>query len=206
MDDAPQVDTPDQDANSAQSGIVVAIVVLIVLGLALVGVAIILASNAKSAGPGVRVIRDLLIIVMALEIIVVGGAFTLLLIQLARLVNLIHNEVEPMIEAASETVNTVRGTAAFLSKNLVEPVTAVNSTIRGVSKVMGDVDALRKAAGVVMSAAGTAYPGTAASPEEDFDEDPAPRRSKSAQQAPRTRKQSTRKKTTGSNKRLQEDD
>jgi len=129
----------------------------------------------------------------------------LFLIQLARLVNLIHNEVEPLIDAASDTVNTVRGTAAFLSKNLVEPVTAVNSTIRGMSKVVGDVDAIRKAAGVAMAAANMASPVEPAGPIDDFDDIPAPRPASSARRAPKSGKQPARKKT-GSRRKQQEED
>lgn len=203
MDDPSNVDTPEQGTNSAQRGIVITIVVLIVLGLALLGAAILLAANAQNTGPGVKVVRDLLIIVMSLEMIIIGAAFTLFLIQLARLINLIHSEVEPLIDAASETVNTVRGTAAFLSKNLVEPVTAVNSTLRGVSKVMGDVDAIRKAAGVVMGAANVASPYV--SPVEEPDDDPAPRRGRTARPAPKSGKVSNRKKTRSTRKQQEED-
>jgi hypothetical protein len=95
---------------------------------------------------------------MTLEVIVIGAAVTILVLQVARLVSLVRNEVEPIIEATQDTVNTVRGTAAFLSKNLVDPVTSINSTIRGISKVAGDVDAIRKAAGVVTSIANSASP------------------------------------------------
>jgi len=203
MDDSSNAVMPERGTRSAQRGLVITIVVLIVLGLLLLAAAILLAANAQDAGPSVRVVRDLLIIVMSLEIIIVGAAFTLFLIQLARLVNLIHNEVEPLIDAASETVNTVRGTAAFLSKNLVEPVTAVNSTLRGVSKVVGDVDAIRKAAGVVMSASSVAAPYVP--PVEKPEDEPAPRRAKAARPASKPGKVSNRKKTR-SPKRQQEED
>jgi hypothetical protein len=194
MDDITENDIPESGSSDAQRGIIITVIVLVVLGISLVGIAVFLASNPQNAGPGVRIIRDLLIIVMALEIIIIGGAFTLFLIQLARLVNLIHNEVEPLLEAASDTVNTVRGTAAFLSKNLVEPVTAVNSTIRGVSKVMGDMDAIRKAAGVVMSASNAMSQPDIDLDDEEFDE-PAPRAAKKPAKASKPKTKSTSKKT-----------
>jgi len=131
-------------------------IVLITLGLLVI--AYVLASNAQTAAPGVRVIRDLLIIIVALEVIIVGVAVTVFLIQVARLVNLISNEVEPLITATSDTVNTVRGTALFLSRNLVEPVMNVNSALKGLAKVAVDVDVLRKAAGMVMEATNIASP------------------------------------------------
>jgi hypothetical protein len=205
MDDRPEADMSSQDVKSAQRGIIITVILLIVLGLALVGAAILLASNPQNTGPGVRIVRDLLIIVMALEVIVIGAAFALFLIQLARLVNLIHNEVEPLIEAASDTVNTVRGTAVFLSKNLVEPVTTVSSTIRGVSKVVGDVDAIRKAAGVVMGAASVPPPTGPAYGAVPSTSDLAPHRTGIARQKPKPRKQTARK-TTNSRRKSQEED
>lgn len=150
-EDVPHLEEPGGSANF-QRTIVVVIAVLIIFGLLLIGAAIMLAGNPQNTAPSVRIVRDLLIIVMSLEILIIGAAFILFLIQLARLVNLINNEIRPLADAAADAVNTVRGTAAFLSKNLVEPVTAVSSTLRGLSKVVGDVDAVRKAAGIVMSA------------------------------------------------------
>jgi hypothetical protein len=58
-----------------------------------------------------------------------------------------------LIQAASDTVNTVRGTATFLSNNLVEPVVAINSAVKGVTRMAQDADAIRQAAGILMSAA-----------------------------------------------------
>jgi hypothetical protein len=198
MGDVPSSEAPSEGTKSVQRGIVVATVLLVFFGLVLIGLAIFLASNPRNTGPGVRIVRDLLIIAMALEIIVVGAAFTLFLIQLARLVNLVHNEVEPLIDAASDTINTVRGTAAFLSKNLVEPVTSVSSTLRGVSKVVGDVDAIRKAAGVVMSAANSASATGATSHPDDTVEPAKAGKSKVGRRASRRQTQkATNKARTG---------
>jgi hypothetical protein len=137
-------------------------VALMFVGVLIV-LAVILALNAKAAAPGVRVVRDLLIIFMSLEVVIVGAGLTILLVQLARLINLVRNEIEPLVEAVSETINTVRGTALFLSKNVVEPVTSISSVVRGLGKVAGDVDAIRKAAGVVVEVASAASPGGAVS-------------------------------------------
>lgn len=156
--------SPEQDeaksstASSSNARAMVAIgLVLMIVGLLIVG-AVILAINAKSAAPSVRVVRDLLVILMSLEVVIVGAAFAIFLLQLARLVNLIRNEVEPLVDAVSETVNTVRGTALFISKNVVEPVTSVTSVVKGLGKVAGDVDAIRKAAGIVVEAANATSP------------------------------------------------
>lgn len=148
---------PDTDAASNRSIIVVAVIFL-VLTASLVAVAVFLALNPLTTGPSVRVVRDLMILVMALELVVVGVAVTVFLIQAARLINLVNNELQPLIDSTSDTINAVRGTAMFLSKNLADPVIQANSLLRGIGKIAGDVDAIRTAAGVISSAIATSGP------------------------------------------------
>jgi hypothetical protein len=72
-------------------------------------------------------IRDILIIFMAFELSVIGITVILLIIQTARLINLFQNEIKPLLEAANETMGTLRGTAIFLGDSLVQPVIKANS-------------------------------------------------------------------------------
>ena len=74
--------------------------------------------------PGVPTdrIRDVFIIVVAFETLVIGIALIVLLVQVASLINLLQNEVRPIIKATNDTVNNLRGTAEFLGENVVEPV------------------------------------------------------------------------------------
>ncbi len=67
-------------------------------------------------------IRDVFIIIVAIESGVIGVALVVLIVQLAALINLLQNEVKPILIATNETVNTLRGTSEFLSENVVEPV------------------------------------------------------------------------------------
>jgi hypothetical protein len=79
-------------------------------------------------------LRDIFIIVLALEFMVIGLALVILLVQLAKLINLLQNEVRPILQSTSQAANTLRGTASFLSQNLVGPVMKVNSTIAAVRR------------------------------------------------------------------------
>jgi hypothetical protein len=81
-------------------------------------------------------IRDVFIIFMALEFLVVGVALVILMIQLAILINLLQNEVKPILNSTNETVNTLRGTVTFLSDNLAEPVIKLNQTMAGFKKLL----------------------------------------------------------------------
>jgi hypothetical protein len=75
--------------------------------------------------------RDIAIIIVAIESIIIGFLMTILVVQVIRLVNLLRHEVLPIINSTQQTVGTVRGTADFVSDHLVQPVVAVASFSAG---------------------------------------------------------------------------
>lgn len=79
-------------------------------------------------------IRDIFIILMAFESLIIGAALVILMIQLAVLTNLLQNEIKPILDATNQTVNTVKGTTTFLSDNLVQPVIKLNEYLAGFKK------------------------------------------------------------------------
>ena len=81
-------------------------------------------------------IRDIFIIFMALISIVIGAALVVLIIQIASLINLLNNEIKPILDATNETIATLRGTTEFLSENLVQPVVKLNSYLAGLTKML----------------------------------------------------------------------
>ncbi len=81
-------------------------------------------------------IRDVFIIIVAIESGVIGVALVVLIVQLAALINLLQNEVKPILIATNETVNTLRGTTEFLSENVVEPVIKLNGYMAGLSRML----------------------------------------------------------------------
>ncbi len=107
---------------------------VIILGL-LVLAGIIIAIIALTEHPAVATnVRDIFIIFMAFESLIIGAALVVLVVQIASLINLLQNEVKPILQSTSETVNTLRGTTEFLSENLVEPVIKLNSYLAGLRK------------------------------------------------------------------------
>lgn len=99
------------------------ILILVVLALVVLAT-IFLAKPANSQIT--EQIRDIVIIFMALVSLVIGVALVILIIQLSTLINLLQNEIRPIINSTSETVNTLKGTAQFVSENLSEPVIKIN--------------------------------------------------------------------------------
>jgi hypothetical protein len=110
------------------AGVIAGIVIVVAL---LVWAVVALSSNPAAAAN----VRDIFIIFMALESLLVGAALVVLIIQLASLINLLQNEVKPILKSTNETVNTLRGTSEFLSENLVEPVIKLNSYLAGLKKL-----------------------------------------------------------------------
>jgi amino acid permease len=81
-------------------------------------------------------IRDVFIIFMALESLVIGLVLIVLVVQLARLTNLLQNEIKPILDSTNETVSTLRGTTKFLSDNLAEPVIKLNEYFAGLQSFL----------------------------------------------------------------------
>jgi hypothetical protein len=81
---------------------------------------------------------------MALEFGILGVALVVLLVQLAKLVNMLENEVKPIIASTQETLNTLKGTTEFLSENLVTPVIKLNSYMAGFKKVFDLLKIIRR--------------------------------------------------------------
>ncbi|GAB4468761.1 MAG: hypothetical protein Kow0088_00120 [Anaerolineales bacterium] len=113
----------------------------VVLIVAIVGVLIVAAltfatywmlSNAEKT----PVIRDIFIIFMGFEFLLLGIALIILILQLARLINLIQNEIKPILDSTNETVNTLKGTTTFLSDNLVQPVMKLNEYFAGIQRLL----------------------------------------------------------------------
>jgi hypothetical protein len=113
------------------------LILIIVVGILLLagmitGVIFLLRADAATAGK----IRDIFIIFMAFESILIGAALVILAIQLAVLINLLQNEIKPILDTTTEAISTIRGTANFMSANLVEPVIKLNEYVAALRKIV----------------------------------------------------------------------
>ena len=109
------------------------IILAIVLLMALVAGGVFLLARAPDGTTAKA--RDIFIIFMALESLVLGVGLIVLILQLATLINLLQNEIKPILDTTSETINHLRGTTQFLSNNLVEPVLKMNEYLAGLKKI-----------------------------------------------------------------------
>src|SRR5688572_16380623 len=140
MSDYPRSNGDSDGSDQGRKIIVVAAISVVALILGFIILSVVLVLNPDVTSAAVEVIRDLFIIVVALSMLLIFVAITVLLIQVARFVNLMTNEVKPILDSASDTVNTVRGTAEFVSRHVTQPIVTTAGALGGISKVVGDVD------------------------------------------------------------------
>lgn len=99
----------------------------------------------------IAALRDIAIIFLALESIVTLTLLSILIWQIWRLIKMLQTEVLPVLRDAQETVATVRGTANFVSDNVVSPVVTANSKVAGMRRtvqvLMADLPLQRKQKG-----------------------------------------------------------
>lgn len=103
---------------------------VVILGLLITGFVLLLQPGADTAR-----IRDIFIIFMALEFLLIGIVLIILIVQLARLTLLLQNEIKPILDSTSQTANTLKGTSQFLSEHMVEPVLKLNQYLAGLSRL-----------------------------------------------------------------------
>jgi hypothetical protein len=134
-------DSTSKETTRRQQTILIVVIVLAVLFLA--GISVAVWALLQPGTPTER-IRDIFIIFMAFESLIIGAALIILIVQVASLINLLQNEVRPILEATNETVNTLRGTTAFLSENVVEPVIKLNTYLAGLQRMLELIGMKRK--------------------------------------------------------------
>jgi len=137
----PETPSIDQEELRRRQMAIAGLVVGVILLLALLITAVIYLSLPDT---NTERIRDIMIIIMALEFMFLGVAMLVLIVQLATLINLLQNEIIPIVESTNETANTLRGTTVFLSENLTEPVIKLNQYLAGLMRLTELIGLTRK--------------------------------------------------------------
>lgn len=126
-------DPAQSEAQRRQRTIIITAAILLVILIALIIAAVIYLLQPTAP---TETIRDIFIIFMALESLLIGAALIVLIVQIATLINLLQNEVRPILDATNETVNHLRGTTEFLGENMVEPVIKVSTYLAGMKRML----------------------------------------------------------------------
>ena len=104
--------------------------ILFIIAICIIGWALLQPSVPTEA------IKNVFIIFLAVEMLIVGVAVVVLAVQVATLINLLQNEVRPMLQSTVETIDNLRGTTEFLSENLVEPVMQLNEYLASIKRML----------------------------------------------------------------------
>lgn len=125
---------------------------LVIVGALMVGIMALLVVLAVDAyrsptqpSPGAAVVsllRDVAIILVAFETLLIGILLIILTIQVQALVSLLRDEIRPMLETINDTLATVRGTTKFVSHHVVSPTIRASGFIAGVRRVLKEITGL----------------------------------------------------------------
>jgi hypothetical protein len=127
---------PDPKELRRQRLIIIGLGIIVIFSLCLLVIGFYFLLNPElTSNATVARVRDVFIILMALESMLAGLALTILIVQVARLTNLLENEVKPILDSTNETVSNLRGTTKFLSDNLVEPVIKLNEVVAVIQRM-----------------------------------------------------------------------
>ena len=121
----------EDSADNRKTAIIAIVFILLIVGGIVGAVFGLLQENTPTER-----IRDIFIIFMAFESLVIGVALVILILQIASLMNLLQNEIKPILDATNETVHTLRGTTTFISENIAEPVIKLNASLAGLQRVL----------------------------------------------------------------------
>jgi hypothetical protein len=116
------------------------IVLIFVIGLLLA-----LFSDVEATAARIQIIRDIFMITIALEFILIIGAVAVLILQIARTTNLVQSEVKPVLKDAQEAVSSAKGTVDFVGKNVTEPIVKTGAFLAGAGVFVREVGGIRRA-------------------------------------------------------------
>jgi hypothetical protein len=129
------VDVPpagEQVSKRTQLMIIGGAVLFLVL---LIAAIVLMAMNEEAT----QVIRDIAIVFVAVETFLIGLAILLLIFQIQTLIQVLRDEVQPLLRSVNDTASTVRGTTAFVSQNVVSPFIKVAGFTAALQRVTSDL-------------------------------------------------------------------
>ncbi len=99
----------------------------------------------------ILILRDVSIIVLAIESIVIGIVLAILLLEIRELSRLLREEIKPILDSTQETMTTVNTTSQFVGKRVSAPFVAASSLAAGLRQ---GVKTLRSGVGLPPSGGG----------------------------------------------------
>jgi hypothetical protein len=129
MDDQETITSSRAERSSRRRMMTIGIIAAVVLVLIIAGFVLMIQSGTTG------VVRDVIIILLALESLIVVGLMLVLVFQVISLVRMLRDEVKPLLESAQDTLATARGTTTYVSKKVVSPSIAVAGSLAGLRRM-----------------------------------------------------------------------
>ena len=125
------------------SGVLGAIIAIIFV----IGLLLAFSGQLEVTALRIQYIRNIFMVILGFEGILIIGSIAVLIVQITRLVNMLKRDVKPVLTTAQETVNTAKGTVEFVGDNAVRPIIRASAFMSGVGVVLRDVGGIRRAIG-----------------------------------------------------------
>ena len=109
------------------SAIIGILLILLLLAAALAAAL----TAAETWAPFVRVFRDLFLLIILLESVLVIAALAILMLQAAGFLIMLKTEIKPILDNARETTRMSKATAQFINSNAVDPLIQIKSFLSG---------------------------------------------------------------------------
>jgi hypothetical protein len=135
----PQVTAEEKAAKRTQILMIAGVVIFVAL---LVLVIVLMAKYPAAT----VVVRDIAIVFVAVTTFLMGLAMILLIFQIQVLIQVLRDEIQPLLRSVNDTASTVRGTTAFVSHNVVSPIIKLAGFTAGMRQVLSDALTVIKAA------------------------------------------------------------
>ncbi|MFN8379051.1 MAG: hypothetical protein U0452_10305 [Anaerolineae bacterium] len=123
----------------------VTLVPALLFGIMFLAAIVLALIDIQSAGDAVRMIRDLMIVFIAFELALIFVSVSILLVQVSRLLNLLTEEVAPLLDATQETVQTAQNTVEFAGRNVLNPFIELSAFFTTVMSLLASGFGLRRA-------------------------------------------------------------
>jgi hypothetical protein len=143
--DAPISTKPLVSKRARRTTTIVSAIVLLVVLAVLIGLGYLMYRSydtATGVAPTIR-LRDISIIVLAVESLVVMILLTIIVVLLVVMVIVVYDRLIPILEQinraineAADTVQNVRGTTTFIGEKVVNPVIEASSYASGVRRIL----------------------------------------------------------------------
>ncbi len=127
-------------ALGATIGIGIVIIVIFVIGLGFA-----LLTDATQTAGKIQIIRDIVVIIIAIEGILIVVGLAVLIAQIARLVNLLQTETRPILDNAAAAAKSAKGTADFVGENVAEPIIKAGGFFAGLGVFLRELGGIRRA-------------------------------------------------------------